>query len=190
MSFSASSDSGRRRIVCKERFPPTDCATVGRCSASPSSASIQVTTWSQLMMVMHHRWGGSLKGPDYHNHCDAIDLCDRLANCLFLPNVFIHAVMINAKKEKLFGYLPWEAYCIRRNLLRTMSCHLLPNLCWLRLWHLWCTRDITGHYIRLQLSSQYQTFMVKTKTWRGSCLFCTVAPQRQETWQRDSASVL
>ena len=57
------------------------------------------TTWSQLMMVMHHRWGGSLKGPDYHNHCDAIDLCDRLANCLFLPNVFIHAVMINAKKR-------------------------------------------------------------------------------------------
>ena len=99
MSFSASSDSGRRRIVCKERFPPTDCATVGRCSASPSSASIQVTTWSQLMMVMHHRWGGSLKGPDYHNLCDTIDLCDRLANCLFLPNVFIHAVMINAKKR-------------------------------------------------------------------------------------------
>ena len=38
LGFSASSDSGRRRIVCKERFPPTDCATVGRCSVSPRSA--------------------------------------------------------------------------------------------------------------------------------------------------------
>ena len=42
LSFSASFDSGRRRIVCKERFPPTDhrlChSAVGRCSASPRSA--------------------------------------------------------------------------------------------------------------------------------------------------------
>ena len=191
MSFFASSDSGRRRIVCKERFPPTDCATVGRCSASPRSAP----RWPLGPLGHNWWWWCTIDGVEVWKDQIIIIIVMLLIFVTAWPIVFFFQMFSfmqwwSMQKEKLFGYLPWEAYCIRRNLLRTMSCHLLPNLCWLRLWHLWCTRDITGHYIRLQLSSQYQTFMVKTKTWRGSCLFCTVAPQRQETWQRDSPYVL